>query len=385
MRLTGKHPERKSLETLEVAGGGELGGPGSWLAPGLLDLQVNGFAGVDFNAPGVGVEDYRRAVRRMWATGVTRFLSTIITGGRERILACMRAAAQAAADSEIGPAIAGVHLEGPYISPEDGPRGAHPREFVRPPDRDEFRRFQEAAGGAIRLVTLAPEVPGALDFTEWLVAQGIVVSIGHTGASEATIRDAVRAGATLSTHLGNGAHSMIQRHRNYIWEQLAADELHASFIVDGHHLPPAVVKTFVRAKGVPRSVLVTDAVSPATCAPGLYQVGEVGIELTPAGRVQIRGTDRLAGSSLQLHHGVANTVRFAGVSLAEALRMATTNPAAVLRLALRADDRILFDWEEARHQLTIRATACAGRLVYSSAANAEQAAAGEPTAMKKSL
>lgn len=371
MRITGRNPESNVLETIELAGGaGELGGPESWLAPGLLDLQVNGFAGVDFNAPDVSVEDYRRAVRRQWATGVTRFLPTIITGGHERIVACMRLAAQAAADREIGPAIAGVHLEGPYISPDDGPRGAHPREFVRPPDRDEFRRFQDAAGGAIRLVTLAPEVPGAPEFIEWLVAQGIVVGIGHTGASEEIIRAAVSAGVTLSTHLGNGAHDMIQRHRNYIWEQLASDELYASFIVDGHHLPPAVVKTFVRAKGVQRSVLVTDAVAPAGCAPGPYQVGEVGIELTPSGRVQIRGTDRLAGSSLQLHDAVANTSRFACVSLAEALRMASANAAAVLRLPARLDDRLLFDWDQAGHQLTIRATVCAGRLVYSAAENA---------------
>ncbi len=365
MRLTGKNPETNSIETFEAAdGGGALGSPQSWLAPGLLDLQVNGFAGVDFNATGVAVEDYRVAVHRMWATGVTRFLPTIITGGPERITGCMRAAAQAAADREVGAAIAGIHLEGPYISPEDGPRGAHPREFVRPPDRDEFGRFQEAAGGAIRLVTLAPELPGALGFIEWLAAQGIVVSIGHTGAAEAIVRDAVSAGATLSTHLGNGAHSMIQRHRSYIWEQLAADELHASFIVDGHHLPPAVVKTFVRAKTVARSVLVTDAVAPAGCAPGPYEVGEVDIELLPTGRVQIRGTDRLAGSSLQLHQGVANTARFAGVSLAEAVCMATTNAAAVLGVPLRSNDRVLFDWDAEAGRIEVRATVCAGRLVY---------------------
>ncbi len=380
MRLTGKNPETNALETIEAANGatGELGAPGSWLAPGLLDLQVNGFGGVDFNATGVGVEDYRKAVRRMWATGVTRSLPTFITGGRERILACMRTCALAAADAEIGPAIAGIHLEGPYISPDDGPRGAHPREFVRPPDRDEFQHFQEAAGGAIRLVTLAPESPGALTFIEWLAGQGIVAAIGHTGAPEATIRDAVLAGATLSTHLGNGAHNMIQRHRHYIWEQLGDDTLRASFIVDGHHLPPAVVKTFVRAKGVERSVLVTDAVAPAGCPPGLYEVGEVGIELTPTGRVQIRGSDRLAGSSLELHDGVANTVRFAGVSLAEALRMATVNAAAVLGIPLRTDDRVLFDWDAAACRLAVRATVCAGKLVYRSAASPAGTPPGSP-------
>lgn len=366
MRLTGRNPQTQALETFDISGpAAESGGADAWLTPGFIDLQVNGFAGVDFNAPNVTVDDYRRAMRRIWATGVTRCLPTIITGGRESIVHCMRVAADAAADPEIGPAIAGIHLEGPYISPEDGPRGAHPRQHARPPDRAEFERFQEAARGAIRLVTLAPEVSAALPFIEWLVQRNIVVSIGHTGASEAIIRDAVVAGATLSTHLGNGAHSMIQRHRNYIWEQLAADELRASFIVDGHHLPAAVVKTFVRAKGLERSVLVTDAVAPAGCPPGNYEVGEVPIELLPTGRVQIRGTDRLAGSSLQLHDGVANTVRFAGVPLAAAVRMATANAAAVLREPLRENDRVLFDFDAVASKITVRATVCAGKLVYS--------------------
>jgi len=364
MLIQGKSPETSELETIELAGAGaDIGGTGNWLAPGLIDLQVNGFAGVDFNTPGAGVEDYRRAVRRLWTTGVTRFLPTVITGGRERIEACLRAAAAAADDPEIGPAIAGVHLEGPYISPEDGPRGAHPGEHVRAPDRDEFRRFQEAAGGAIRLVTVAPEAPGGVAFTEWLAGQGIVAAIGHTAAAESEIQDAIQAGAKLSTHLGNGAHSMLRRHPNYIWDQLAADELSASFIVDGVHLAPAVVKTFVRAKGVERSILITDAVAPAACPPGPYQVGEVPIELTPAGRVQIRGTDRLAGSALQLHHAVGNTMRFAGLSLAAALAMASANPARLLGWPARRDDWVLFDLDDAG-RISIRATVCAGRVVF---------------------
>ena len=370
MRISGKNPASSALETVELPGAApDLGNANLWLAPGLLDLQVNGFAGVDFNAPATGVEDYRRAVCCLWRTGVTRFLPTIITGGRERIEACLRSASLAADDPEIGASIPGIHLEGPYISPEDGPRGAHPAAFVRPPDRDEFRRFQEAAGGAIRLVTVAPEMEDGLEFIEWLAGQGIVVAIGHTGGGVAAIREAISAGATLSTHLGNGAHSVLRRHPNYIWEQLAADELHASFIVDGHHLAPVVVKTFVRAKGIGRSVLITDAVAPAGCPPGNYRLGEVGevlIELTADGRVQIRGTDRLAGSSLQLHQAVGNTVRFAGVSLSDALLMATANPAAVMKIPARRGDWVLFDWDESRQEMAVRATVLSGRLVYRS-------------------
>src|SRR5262249_29613719 len=148
-------------------------------------------------------------------------------------------------DRDVARAVPAIHLEGPYISPEDGPRGAHPRRHVRPPDWDEFQRLQEAAGGLIRLVTLAPEHEVAIRFIEQLVAWGVVVSIGHTGATASQIREAISAGARLSTHLGNGCHAMLPRHDNYIWEQLAADELWASIICDGHHLPPAVVRCIV--------------------------------------------------------------------------------------------------------------------------------------------
>src|SRR5262249_8138444 len=155
-------------------------------------------------------------------------------------------------DADLAAAVPGLHVEGPYLSPEDGPRGAHPLEHIRPPDWDEFQRFLEAAGGRIRLLTLAPEAEAALPFIERLPAAGIVVAIGHTGADPETIHAAVRAGARLSTHLGNGAHSMIRRHPNYIWEQLACDDLTASVIADGHHLPASVLKCFARVKGAER-------------------------------------------------------------------------------------------------------------------------------------
>src|SRR5205807_1149747 len=163
------------------------------------------------------------------------------------------------------------HLEGPYISAEDGPRGAHPLAQVRPPDLGEFQRIQEAADGNIRLVTLAPELPGALAFIDKLTAAGVVVAIGHTAASPATIRDAVSAGARLSTHLGNGSHAMLPRHDNYLWEQLAADELWASIICDGHHLPAAVMRCILRVKTPARTILTCDAGSLAGLPSGRYR------------------------------------------------------------------------------------------------------------------
>jgi N-acetylglucosamine-6-phosphate deacetylase len=317
----------------------------------FCDLQVNGFAGSDFNTPGVSSDDYARAIEALWKTGVTRFLPTIITAGHAEMCQCLRAAAQAGELSRIGPSIAGIHLEGPWVSPNDGPRGAHPRQHVRAPDLAEFQRLQEAGGGRICLVTLAPEWPGALGFIAWLVEHGVHVAIGHTAATPAQIAEAVRAGARLSTHLGNGCAGMLDRHANPIWEQLACDELRASLIVDGHHLPPAVVKCMIRAKGAERVFLVTDASSPAGCVPGQYTLGEMPVDLTApsgagnVGRVVLHGIEppRLAGSALRMDQAVANAVRFAGVTWEQALSMAGPQAAAAIGLSF-PDDRVILEY-----------------------------------------
>ncbi len=304
----------------------------AWIAAGFIDLQVNGFFGVDYNSPAASPEDIARSIQVMFATGVTRFFPTVITGARESMCGALSNLAEARERLGDGRAMEAVHLEGPYISPEDGPRGAHPRRHVRPPDLDEFRHFQEAARGNIRLVTLSPEWPDAPRFIETLVREGVVVSIGHTGADARQIADAVSAGATLSTHLGNGAHAQLTRHPNYIWEQLANDRLAASFIVDGIHLGEAFLKVAVRAKGAERSVLVTDAVMPAGCAPGPYRLGEIDVELHDDGSVRLAGGTRLAGSTLMMDRAVGNVMEVTGVSLRDAVTMATRNPARVGRV-----------------------------------------------------
>ena len=307
-------------------------------SPGFLDLQVNGFAGVDFNDPATTIDDLHKAVAVLRAHGVTRSLPTLITSSIERFAQCARLVLQAKTE-----AFAGIHMEGPYISPEDGPRGAHPREFTVAASIDDFNRRQEAAQGQIRLVTLAPEVPGALPLIDHLRASGIRVAIGHTAASAELIRDAVKAGATLSTHLGNGCANMIPRHPNFIWEQLAADEMMASIIVDGHHLPPATVKTMIRAKTVRRTILVTDAIAAAGQPPGEYQLGSLRVRLDETGRVAAPGAANLAGSALAMDRAVANTVRFAGVSLDDALAMASTNPAGYL--GVKPAGTLLLEWD----------------------------------------
>ena len=312
---------------------------GVWVAPGFIDVQVNGFAGVDFNSPSAAHDEIGRALRAMFSTGVTRCYPTVITGPPTDMLAALRnlAAARdslAAGPSAMGLAIEGFHVEGPHISPEDGPRGAHPKRWVRPPDFDEFLRWQEAAQERVRLVTVAPEWPQTPRYIERVISEGTAVAIGHTRATRDQIQDAVRAGATLSTHLGNGADPAPPKF-NYIFDQLAEDRLAASFIVDGHHLSASFLRVALRAKGVDRSVLITDAAAPAMCPPGPYRLGEVDVELNEDGRVVLRSGNRLAGSSLRMDAAIGNAMRIAGLSLTEAVAMATVNPARVGRIGGR--------------------------------------------------
>jgi N-acetylglucosamine-6-phosphate deacetylase len=271
--------------------------------PGLFDLQVNGFAGVDFNDPGISTAELDRAAEAMLRTGVTRFLPTLITAPLEDFVVCAGVLAHWR-----HPGMVGIHAEGPYISPTEA-RGAHPPQHIAPASVDDFRRRQDAAEGRIVLLTLAPEVPGALELIEHLVDAGVRVAIGHSNADPARVRDAVRAGATLSTHLGNGCAPGLPRHPNLIWEQLASDELTACFIVDGHHLPAATLKSMIRAKTPSRTALVTDATPGAAAPPGQYSLGTLRIERGADGRVVLPGTPKLAGSALTLDQAIARTVR----------------------------------------------------------------------------
>jgi N-acetylglucosamine-6-phosphate deacetylase len=316
-----------TISSVNAAPAGTVPADDVYVAPGWIDIQVNGFAGVDYNRPDTPLEEIARSIQALFATGVTRFYPTVITGAPQQMELSLRNLARARETLEDGEAIEGFHVEGPHISPEDGPRGAHPRAWVRPPDLDEFRRWQDAAGGRVRMVTLSPEWPDAVQYIEKITAMGVVAAIGHTQASAAQIAGAVSAGASISTHLGNGAHAVMRRHPNYIWEQLADDRLMAGFIGDGIHLGASFLKVALRAKGVDRAVLVTDATIAAGARPGKYKFGELAVELTADERVVLEGTDKLAGSALHMERGVANLMNLAGLTLADAIRMATTNPA----------------------------------------------------------
>ncbi len=382
MRISGTHALSgdeieitfsRTIERVERVAPRKLAGNRTYLAPAWIDLQVNGFAGVDYNSPETSHQAIARSIQAQFATGVARFFPTIVTGSAERILGCFRNLARARSCLAEGPAMEGFHLEGPYISPEDGPRGAHMQQFVRPPNLDEFWRFQEAADGGIRLLTLAPEWPGAPHFIEEVTRQGVVVGIGHTNAAAKDIQNAVEAGASLSTHLGNAAFPIMQRHPNVIWEQLAEDRLMASFIVDGFHLPASFLRAAWRAKQTSRSILITDAAPPAGCAPGSYRLGELQVELHADGSIRLAGGTRLAGSSLSLSEAISNLLQATGLSLGDAVRAATTNPAAAARMPNR--QRGLAENERADlvrftlrgDRVCVLQTYLDGRLVYSAA------------------
>ncbi len=346
-----------------------------YITPAWVDLQVNGYAAVDYNSPMTSHEEISRSIQVLHSTGTGRFFPTVITGSPDNMRNSLRNLARAKAALSDGGAMEGFHVEGPHICPEDGPRGAHPQRWVRPPDIDEYRRWQEATDGLIRLVTLSPEWPEAPRYIEALAGEGVVVSIGHTQATGQQIQDAVRAGATKSTHIGNGAHQMLRRHPNYIWEQLAEDRLSAGFIVDGIHLGPAFVKAAMRAKGFERSILVTDAAMPACAAPGIYKLGDQEVELTPDNRVVLRGQDRLAGSALRMNDGVSNIMRFTGASLAQAVTTANRNPARVGRIGGRQRglvpgeraDLLLFHLDPESKKIDVMETIVSGETVYRAA------------------
>jgi N-acetylglucosamine-6-phosphate deacetylase len=328
-----------------------------WVLPGLVDLQVNGHGGLDVNAEGLTTDTVHRLAIAQARAGITAFCPTIITASERRIVEALGVIALARAeDSFTRGAIPCVHVEGPHLCAEDGPRGAHDPAYLRPPDLAEFRRWQDACDGLVGIVTLAPELPGAPAYIAELAARGVIPAIGHTAATPDQITAAVKAGARMSTHLGNGAHAMIRRHPNYLWAQLAADELSAGFIADGHHLPADTFTAMVRAKGVGRSVLVSDSAALAGCPPGEYPTPVGGrVTITDDGRLTLTGSDLLAGSARSLAECLAWAVTRGGLPLADAVTMASANPNRLLGRRDTADLVVLND------RLEVELTVVGGR------------------------
>ncbi len=343
------------------------------VSPGWIDLQVNGCFGYDFNKTGVQSSDISNAVTKLHSCGVTKFLPTIITNSPERMAAGMAAVHQACLENPVTAAsIPGIHMEGPWISDQDGPRGAHELAFVRDGSLSEFAALQQAAGGKICKVTLAPERNGAIDLIPQLTGQGVRVAIGHSNASRSDILAAADAGASISTHLGNGSHPILPRHQNYIWEQLAEDRLYAGLIADGHHLPPAVLTAMLRCKGK-KAFVVSDCVSLAGLAPGEYS-DEIGssVILAENGRLYMKSTPGiLAGSSATLLQNLEFLAGTLKMALKDAVTLVTRRPAEAMgwsdsgTLAVgKKADLTFFDFDFNTGKIQVRQTVVAGVSVY---------------------
>jgi N-acetylglucosamine-6-phosphate deacetylase len=341
----------------------------AWLSAGFIDLQVNGYLGSDLNSGVLDPEVVISLTRKMAATGVTTYLPTIVTASEERITAALRTIAEARRASPlVAHAVPFIHVEGPYISPEDGPRGAHAREHVRPASLGEFDRWQAASGNLVGMVTISPHREDALEYISVLSARGIVMAIGHSDATPAQIHAAADAGATLSTHLGNGLGSPLPRHPNLLWAQIAEDRLTACFIADGHHLPADTLKVMLRAKGIDRSVLVSDTVALGGMPVGIYDAGVVGgrVEVTADGRVMSASGGRfLAGAYCPLMDCIAHVANMKDFSLRDAVGMATENPGRFVggrgKLRVGADaDLVRFHWDSPAAKLQIQTVLAKG-------------------------
>ena len=378
-RLVGRHPATGNGYAVSFADGviqsvepHPYDGP-TYLSAGLVDIQVNGYFGIDLNDHALTPDRTAALTRKLFEKGVTTYLPTLITATEASIISALEAIAEARRqDPVIAHAIAGVHVEGPAISPEDGARGAHPRDQVRPPDSDEVARWQKASGNLVRLITLSPHWENTTAFIRFLQSMNIHVSLGHTEATPEQVHAAAEAGAELSTHLGNGAPATLPRHPNFIWAQLSDDRLTASFIADEHHLPADTLKAMLRAKTLDRAVLVSDVAAPGGLAPGIYDQPIGGrVQLWPNGRLGVAGTPFLAGAALTLNYCVARAARMTGLPLADTLRLATVNPGRFAggRGQLAAGqpaDLVTFDWQEGDDQLAIRQTFVAGECVWTS-------------------
>tara|TARA_R110002167_G_scaffold163242_1_gene359959 strand:- start:2824 stop:4035 length:1212 start_codon:yes stop_codon:yes gene_type:complete len=346
-----------------------LDSPNVYIAPGLIDVQINGYMGVDFSGPDLTVEGVRKATKALWKAGVTTYFPTVITNDIDLIKKNFAILAEARKDPEIGPSIPGFHLEGPYISPLPGFRGAHLEKYIKAPNWEEFQDIQKAADNGILLLTLAPELEGAIPFIKKCVASGVTVSLGHHNGTADDVQNAVDAGAKMATHLGNGCANEINRHNNPLWPQLSNDAITASLIADGFHLTREEVRTFYKAKGVGKTILVSDALDLAGLPPGEYTRGERTLLLTHD-VVKLPKENVLAGAASPISKCVGVVMEYTQCSLKDAIQMASTNPAKLFSLneigeieAGKRADLVLFTLHDNR--MTIKKTYLKGKLVYS--------------------
>lgn len=305
-------------------------------SPGLVDLQVNGFAGVDFNDPAITPDALDQALEAMLATGVTTCLPTIITAHPRELVERFQALDKAVAGSRLGPLMCpGYHLEGPFLNPAPGYHGCHPPDAMTAARPELVGEIERGLSRPILMVTLAAEIEGAVALTRALAGAGKIVAIGHSAADFDQVAAAAEAGLSLSTHLGNGLPQSLHKLANPIFAQLAENRLMAGFIADGIHLHPKALKALIRARGFEGSILVTDAVVAAAAPVGHYCFAGMAVERMADGSVR-QGDGLLAGSALCLDQAVRNLVAWGIATPAQAFAMASSHPLSAIRPALAA-------------------------------------------------
>ncbi len=318
-----------SREEIEIPGDAHQAAfPGAVLAPGLIDIHIHGAASHDVMA--ASPEEFTAMERFMAAHGVTGYCPTSVTAPLDATFAALERIAAHIGSHRHWEACArplGIHLEGPFIS--HAKRGVHPPEYVQAPSVSLFKRLHDAARGRVSLLTIAPELPGASEVIAEAAGRGVCVSLGHSNADLDSAREGITAGARHATHTFNAMTVLDHRSPGLLGAVLTDDRLTADIIADGVHVHPAVVALFLRAKGPERAVLITDGISSTGMPDGRYRLGPFEVEVAD-GRCMSEG--RLAGSLLTLDRAVRNVMSFAGWRLAEALRLATLNPARVLGL-----------------------------------------------------
>ncbi|WP_182866152.1 N-acetylglucosamine-6-phosphate deacetylase [Stieleria mannarensis] len=299
---------------------------------GSVDLQVNGYYGVDFNSDDLTDEAILTACRQLRDDGVESFLPTIITDQIDSMVGRISRIAEAAeTHAEIAEIVAGIHVEGPFISPEPGFVGAHPVDCVREATVDRAKQLVDAGRGRVRLVTLAPEMPGTVEVTRWLCDQSIVVAAGHSDASIAQLRQAIDAGLSMFTHLGNGCPGQMHRHDNIVQRVLSlSDQLVISLIADGHHVPWFALANYCKCIPEENIVIVTDAIAAAGLGPGFYRLAGQMVEVDQHLAAWAEGHGHFAGCATTMPQMAEMLGRHLGIDPDRIDRWTRTNPRRVL-------------------------------------------------------
>jgi len=314
--------------------------------PGLVDLQVNGYKGVDFSCAALTEADFIRDCRQLLEAGTTAFLPTMITSLPEVYKHNLAIMASVLEMEEFHGRLPGVHLEGPFISAQEGACGAHNPQWTTEPDINYLEQLIDWAGGKVKLLTIAAELEGAEQLTRYAISRGIAVSLGHQMADERALQNLVHAGARAITHLGNGVPMVLHRHHNPIWAALAEDGLVATVITDGHHLPPSVLKTIIRTKGPQRCIVISDASSLAGLPPGRYETLGHKVILEETGRLYDPATGYMVGSSATMLQCMNHLASLKPVSIDELIAMGFYNPLKLIGLSpedVARDGNIWFD------------------------------------------